>query len=154
MRKYEKYNEEATDENVMKSIKENSYDRGKDIKSFIEGLDMIDSNMFISLDAKWGEGKTFFIRQIEMTLKYISKKRLGQGLSELEECFNRSVLGKINLENTYYPVYYNAWLYDCHNDPLMSLLYVLIKESEKYVSTSIDRKSIGETLIAMSVRYV
>ena len=31
----------------------------------------------------------------------------------------------------------------------MSLLYVLIKESEKYVSTSIDRKSIGEKLLSL-----
>lgn len=149
MRKYEKYNVEATDENIMKSIRENLYDRGKDIKSFIEGLDMIDSNMFISLDAKWGEGKTFFIRQIEMTLKYLSKRTLGQNLSELEEFFNGSALEKIELQNTYFPVYYNAWLYDCHSDPLMSLLYVLIKESEKYVSTNIDRESIGKKLLSL-----
>ena len=90
----------------MKSIKENSYDRGKDIKSFIEGLDMIDSNMFISLDAKWGEGKTFFVRQIEMTLRYLTKKRLGDNLLEEEEYFNMSTLGAIELKNTYFPVYY------------------------------------------------
>lgn len=72
-----------------------------------------------------GEGKTFYIRQIEFTLKYLSKKILGQDVSKLEPIFSSSKLKSIKLDNTYFPIYYNAWLYDCHKDPLMSLLYVL-----------------------------
>ena len=47
---------EATDENVLKSIKgQNSAQRNLEIKDFISALDMIEGNMFISLDARWGE---------------------------------------------------------------------------------------------------
>ena len=41
------------------------------IKEFIDGLELIDESACISLDAKWGDGKTFFVRQIEEVLKYV-----------------------------------------------------------------------------------
>jgi hypothetical protein len=47
-----KLTKEATVENVLESIKENTYDRTKHIKDFITALDMIEGNMFFSLDAK------------------------------------------------------------------------------------------------------
>lgn len=62
-----KYVQEATDINVWTSLKENTFDRGKDIQEFIEGLELIEGNVFISLDAKWGDGKTFYVREIEET---------------------------------------------------------------------------------------
>ena len=44
---------DATDENILQSIKEqNITSRNSEIKDFVESLDMIDGNMFISLDAR------------------------------------------------------------------------------------------------------
>lgn len=149
MKKYQKYNVEATDDSVKVAIKNNTYGRADSIKSFIEGLDMIEDNVFICLDAKWGQGKTFYVRQIEMTLKYLSKKKLQQDVSALEDVFAKSILKNIPLEKTYLPIYYNSWLYDNHNDPLMSLLYVIIKECEKYVSTIMDTRSLGDKLLSL-----
>lgn len=149
MHKFKKYNVEATDENVKLSIQENKYDRAKSVKSFIEGLEMIDDNVSISLDAKWGEGKTFYVRQIEMTLKYLTKRKLDQDISDLEDSFSGSVLKNIILEKTYLPIYYNAWLYDNHNDPLLSLIYVILKECKKYISTTIDEKSLSDKAISL-----
>ena len=65
---------EATDENILNSIKDNTYNRNSDVKDFIEALDTIEGNMFISLDARWGEGKTFYVRQIEKTLEYLTRR--------------------------------------------------------------------------------
>ena len=45
-----KYVQEATDINVWTSLKEDTFDRGKDIREFIEGLELIEGNAFISLD--------------------------------------------------------------------------------------------------------
>lgn len=149
MKKYQKYNIEATEDNVKAAIKDNTYDRANSIKSFIEGLDMIEDNVFISLDAKWGQGKTFYVRQIEMTLKYLSKKKLNQDLLDLEDVFSKSILRNVPLEKTYLPIYYNSWLYDNHKDPLMSLLYVIVKECEKYVETTMDTKSLEDKLLSL-----
>lgn len=147
--KYEKITLDATDKNILESIKEDKFGRSADIKSFIEGLDMIDTNMFISLDARWGEGKTFFIRQIEKTLEYLSKKRFSQNIDEIKDYFIDSDLSNIKLNKIYLPIYYNAWLYDCHKDPLMSLLYVLIKERGKYISAKMNSEKIRDNLLSI-----
>ena len=69
---------EATDENILNSIKNNDYQRNDDVKDFIEALDAIEGNMFISLDGRWGEGKSFYIRQVELALKYLVQKKWGK----------------------------------------------------------------------------
>lgn len=149
MKKFKKYNIDPTDENILKALESDTYERATHIKNFIEGLDLIDTNMFISLDARWGEGKTFYIRQMEMTLRYLSKKHFGKNVTELEPYFSKSRLKTIELENTYLPIYYNAWLYDYHKDPLMSLTYVLVKECGKYVSTVMDNSSIKDKFLSL-----
>ena len=140
---------EATKENVLQSIADNTYNRSNDIKDFIEALEMIEGNMFISLDARWGEGKTFYVRQIEYALKYLSGKSWGLDVSELEPYFSNSILRNIHLSKTYMPIYYNAWLYDNHDDPLMSLILTMTKESENFCDTKLDSAAIGDKIIAL-----
>lgn len=140
---------EATDENVLKSIKgQNSTQRNLEIKDFISALDMIEGNMFISLDARWGEGKTFYVRQIEKTLEYQTMKKFStedtnDELDRMKVHFTGTELEDIDLENSYFPIYYNAWLYDNHTDPLMSLLLVISKKSKKYIDTTKTKKLSG-----------
>lgn len=122
---------EATDENILNSIKDNTYYRNPDVKDFIEALGEIEGNMFISLDARWGEGKTFYVRQIEKTLEYVTKKMTGEEpdvVEKLSPYFQNTVLDSISLKQSYLPIYYNAWLYDNHDDPLMSLIYTIFCE--------------------------
>ena len=128
---------EATEENILNSIKDNTYNRCRDIRDFIEVLDTIEGNMFISLDARWGEGKTFFVRQVEKTLEYMSKKLWEEEypglIDDLKPYFQNAIFASLELENTYLPIYFNAWLYDNHLNPLMALLMVTIKSEELLV---------------------
>lgn len=130
--------EEATIENVLESIKKNKFNRTQDVIDFIMALEQIEGNMFISLDAKWGSGKTFYVRQIEQTLIYLTKrfKRLDIE-NDFAEAFSNSPLSKINLDYTYLPIYYNAWLYDNHVDPLMSLMLIVTKEYKEYCGSKL-----------------
>ena len=130
--------EEATVENVLASIKENKYNRTQDVIDFIMALEQIEENMFISLDAKWGAGKTFYVRQIEQALNYLTKKAKELDIEEnVEAAFSSSRLSEINLDHTYLPIYYNAWLYDNHADPLMSLMLLITKEYKKYCGSKL-----------------
>lgn len=149
MKKFKKYNIDPTDENVLIALKNDTYERAKHIKNFIEGLNLIDTNMFISLDARWGEGKTFYVRQIEMTLRYYLKKSFGENVDDLAPYFSKSKLQTIQLEKRYLPIYYNAWLHDYHKDPLMSLIHVLVKECGKYISTVMDNNNIIDKLLSL-----
>lgn len=143
---------EATDQNILDSIKDNTYGRTADVKDFIEALDKIEGNMFISLDARWGEGKTFYVRQIEKSLEYLTKKTWDSEqpdiVNDLKSYFQGTVLNSINLDKSYLPIYYNAWLYDNHNDPLLSLLFTIVKKSEIYLETE-KVKSLGEKLAGL-----
>lgn len=151
-----KYVQEATDINIWTSLKEDTFNRGKDVQEFIEGLELIEGNAFISLDAKWGDGKTFFVRQIEETLKYFRAKMMEteeKPLIDLDsyEYLKESVAVKnTTVEHIYLPVYYNAWMYDDHNDPLMSLLLVMTKQCGGSYNTKIDTKSLGERLLTVA----
>ena len=51
-----RYLQEPTDENIWSSLRDNISGRNKDIKAFIEGLQMVESNAYISIGAKWEEG--------------------------------------------------------------------------------------------------
>ena len=134
---------EATDENILQSIKDQTGTRrNTEIIEFIEGLERIEGNMFISLDARWGEGKTFYVRQIEKTLEYHTLKKYGIDNNKdkyemLKPYFENTALRDIKLTGSYLPVYYNAWLYDNHSDPLMSLLYVIVKKCGIWIDSKL-----------------
>lgn len=145
-----KLTKEATVENVLESIKKNTYDRTKHIKDFIAALDMIEGNMFISLDAKWGAGKTFYVRQIEQTLNYLTRKTKNMDIEEnIEMAFSQNPLANIKLDYTYLPVYYNAWLYDNHDDPLMSLIMIIVKECGVYCDTKLSPGSLSDKIASL-----
>lgn len=137
---------DATDENILQLIKEqNITSRNSEIKDFVEALDTIEGNMFISLDARWGEGKTFYVRQIEKTLEYLTMKKFGTDdiqdeLNKMKPYFVGTALEEVALKNSYFPVYYNAWLYDDHTDPLLSLLYVVVKKCGKIINPQLTKE--------------
>lgn len=151
---------EATDENILQSIKETNGTRNTEIKDFIEALELIEGNMFISLDARWGEGKTFYVRQIEKTLEYQTMKNFNTDdtdtkgeLDKMNLYFTGTTLEEIDLKHSYLPVYYNAWLYDNHADPLMSLLLVISKKSRQYIDTTRGKnlsERLGELISSIS----
>lgn len=150
-----KYVQEAIDINIWTSIQDNIFDRNKDIKSFIEGLELINGGVCISLDAKWGDGKTFFVRQIEEVLKYIRLKQWGdeensvRKLSSYEYLKDNRMVNSIDLQTSYLPIYYNAWMYDNHSDPLMSLILVMIKVCKGTYNTKINSEKISEKLLGV-----
>lgn len=135
---------EATDENVLKSIqKQKGSIRNVEILEFIEALEQIEGNMFISLDARWGEGKTFYVRQIEKTLEYLTLKDYGKDsdqdkFEKMKPYFDGVATKNKVLLTSYLPIYYNAWLYDNHIDPLLSLLFIIIKKSENIYDTKLS----------------
>ena len=130
---------DPTDENILQTIKDNGTGgRNREIKEFVENLDMIEDNMFLSLDAEWGVGKTFYVKQLEKTLEYHTLKKFGTDNNEnqckynkLHEYFKETNLEDVDIKKSYFPVYYNAWLYDNHGDPLLSLISVIVKKYGK-----------------------
>ena len=94
--------QEPTDKNILESINTNSYQRNSNVLEFVKALDLIEGNMFISLNASWGQGKSFFVRQIEKTLEYYTKKYNKDNddeTNELNKYFEGTVLENIEMNN-------------------------------------------------------
>lgn len=96
------------------------------------------SDSVFSLNADWGEGKTFFTLQAKMILEYFNPncKQVENIKARLDSLFTLAgtAMRKPEMTRTIFPVYYNAWLYDDHKDPLSSFLYFLSVTFQKKYS--------------------
>lgn len=120
----------ANEENVKLTMRNNWIGRNAEIKNFLQLLDCLEDNTSIALDAEWGSGKTFFIKQVEKVLYTKYQEAFGQNYDDVELTniiFQDPNLKSIQMNHTYLSVYYDAWLYDDHKEPVLSLLYVLAK---------------------------
>lgn len=136
----QKRNIEATEDNVIETIKNDRLRRSMDVRAMIEFLDKRNGNTFIAIDAEWGAGKSFFVRQIEMTMRFLTDKTWpheGKYSTERLEIIdlqrkaieNNQVLREINIEHSWLPIYFNAWMYDDNEEPLLSLMLAILKET-------------------------
>ena len=122
------YNIEPTDENILAALRQDVTGRNASLTPFLEIID----HSFVStlaLNGDWGSGKTFFIKQAMMLLQWVDAD---SGLAADFRGVLNSLIGNPQsgltaptLSGPYRTVYYNAWLYDDHSDPVQSLLYFL-----------------------------
>lgn len=123
-----KYELAANHENIINTMRNDCIDRNHELSDFMVMLDRIVGSINISLDSKWGSGKTFFVKQIAILLDYFRKKNFGEPIDvELEEIIkHNSHLKNIEFEHTYIPIYYDAWMFDDHPNPILSLIYAIV----------------------------
>ena len=57
-----------TDENIRSTFETDLISRNSDVLRMVSLLENIDGGASIALDAKWGAGKTFFVKQVKMVL--------------------------------------------------------------------------------------
>ena len=89
--------------------------------------------------------RLFYVRQIEKALEYQTMKKFStedtnDERDRMKVHFTGTELEDIDLGNSYFPIYYNAWLYDNHTDPLMSLLYVVVKKCGKIINPQLTKE--------------
>lgn len=125
------YELKPTFDNLKDSILKDSVGRNKSIATFIELLDKIDNNVAIALDDSWGNGKTFFVKQTQMVLQSLDSS--DENLTEVRECMKKFL--KHDTLRNYLPVYYDAWSNDNDTDPILSIIFEMlksIKDLEEY----------------------
>lgn len=125
---------QPTMDNIKKTFIDDTIGRNKDLLSFIQILCSIDSNYSIALDSSWGSGKTFFVKQVKMIFDssnafgYNSveeKDEILQVWEKLSENVDISV-------NSNVTIYYDAWENDCDEDPIYSLIYQIVLNTNNY----------------------
>lgn len=137
-----------TEDNLIKSYSKNSLDRNKYIEQFYKMLTSNSSKVStISLDGKWGSGKTFFIKhtQLLMSVKLYEERKADfkSILGKYDDEKYSSIKDKVsNLDQCeVFPFYYDAWDNDSDPFPVLSILYSICKSLDNGL---LEEKSIKE----------
>lgn len=125
---------EPTNENIKESLNEDVLGLNEWISKCLNVLlDMEDS--IVAIDAKWGNGKTFIAKQMQMIINEKWELQAGKKTqSDLSKVPNLD-FNELPLDS-YYAIYYNAWEYDNENDPMVSFIYYLLKMLNKNIKSS------------------
>lgn len=145
-----KFSLNPTNDNALEMLKTDSLGRNGLLFRFIELLGKLDDECWtVAVDGDWGSGKTFFVKQAKLildtlnpqsdlednirndiqTMNYMQALKEKQTSENIEDCQkNNSVL------NNFVTVYYDAWLNDNHDDPILSLMYATIASNQSNFS--------------------
>ena len=118
------YSLKPTEENAIELLKSNPIRRNMNLFRFIDLLDNIKESCTIAINGEWGSGKTFFVRQAKLVIDALNQS------TAMDESTRVKILGCYPNKNTKHEchstVYYDAWMYDNHDDPILSLIYASI----------------------------
>ena len=131
------YELKPTFDNLKNSLLEDSVGRNKSIAHFVELLDEIDGNVAIALDDSWGNGKTFFVKQTQIVLQ--SRSSSDEKLTDVKQCMEKFL--KNDKARNYFPVYYDAWSNDNHTDPVLSIIFTMLKDLDDLEDYEANDKS-------------
>lgn len=132
------YELEPTFDNIYKTIISDPIKRNEFLFTFYDLLNSISSATTISLDGPWGCGKTFFIKQTELLLKSElpeieeikndkSRNVEYQRFELINEKIKEHKLNRDMKTIPQLPIYYDAWKNDNATDPILSLIYEIVK---------------------------
>ena len=121
---------EPTPENILETFMTDLLGRRQDIAYFVSLLNLLEQGTSIALDARWGAGKTFFVKQAKLVLDVFNEhtticneeegKQIKDAWSKLKGCPKPELQPQVT-------VYYDAWANDNDEDPLLSLIYTILQ---------------------------
>lgn len=126
-----KYELEATDDNIMNTLKNDALGRNKNIISLLKLLYLMKDNYNLCINGEWGTGKTFFVKQAIKSIELINKENANNN-EETESEYEKKLkikFSNIHTKNELFPIYYNAWEEDGNTDPLLTILYTIIENT-------------------------
>lgn len=130
-----------TEENIIKAINDDLIKRNGDLVLFYKLLCAQENSCSIAVDGRWGSGKTFFVKQEQLIINAKNP------ISDMDEEKRDTILKKLALndedengDNCALAVYYDAWEHDNDKDPVISIVYEIVKQlSIKYSFSDKDK---------------
>lgn len=119
-----------TEENLIHTLNKDLLKRNKDLVRFYDLILAQEGASSIAIDGRWGSGKTFFVKQ---SVLLINAKN---PMSDMDDEKKASIVYALPFpqkaedvpENYDVAVYYDAWENDNDTDPVLSLVYEIIKQ--------------------------
>lgn len=123
------YSHKLTDENLIALLKSDTIGRNQEIRQFMTLLSNMEDDCYsVALNGAWGSGKTFFIKQVKLLLD--AKNPYSSMSKELRDSVPMQGNLQKDIPDSYTTVYYDAWINDNHNDPILSLIYASIQSCQ------------------------
>ena len=117
----------STEENIRTTLIDNTINRNVDLAQMISIIENIGDGYSIALNSKWGTGKTFFVKQIKLVLDSYNPNIM-KTHEEVEAVMDVCKKNGINIKKPYLTVYYDAWKNDNDADPVLSIIYSIVKD--------------------------
>ena len=119
-----------TEENLIKTMEMNLLKRNRDLIQFYNLLLLQEGPCAIALDGRWGSGKTFFVKQTMLLINAMNP------MSDMDEEKKNRIIATLPVvkqdekmpKNYDIAVYYDAWENDNDMDPILSLVYEIVKQ--------------------------
>lgn len=119
-----------TEDNLLQALKKDLLKRNKDLVRFYDLILAQEGACSIAIDGRWGSGKTFFVKQ---SMLLINAKN---PMSDMDEEKRANIVCYLPFpkqveevsENYDVAIYYDAWENDNDTDPVLSLVYEIIKQ--------------------------
>jgi len=125
---------EPTKENILDTIARNLIDRNQSVWQFVRFCDAQEDRCSIALDAQWGYGKTFFVKQAKLVLESFNDFThtiTDDEKVQIKTAFSKYISSGDNAINIQPQVcvYYDAWSNDNDIDPILSLVYEIVRST-------------------------
>lgn len=111
--------EEPTPEAIEDALNQDPLHRKREIEDFLKMLIVVEPPYTFVIDAPWGSGKTFFVKQVARVLQ-MANPTLDPDLETLN-----ATLGEAATElpaTPCLPIYFNAWEDDHFDNPVLPIL--------------------------------
>lgn len=128
-----------TDKNIYDAFIDDKIGRREQVLNFVKMLNVIEDNCVVALEGNWGSGKTFFVKQVQMVInannKYYEPANSSSIIAEnkneiIQKCARFQTKDGYTELKPQVCVYYDAWQNDNDEDPMISLVYSIIKETD------------------------
>ena len=129
-----------TRETLVGLLHDDALGRNADLSEFAGILKSIEGGFSLFVDADWGSGKTFFVRQVAYILEEVNPFLESHG--DLDGLLgDNCVLSPYTELSSFLPVYYNAWENDHWDDPLPSIAASIALQGDACASFRSDTET-------------
>lgn len=111
--------EEPTPEAIEDALTQDPLHRKREIEDFLKMLIAVEPPYTFVIDAPWGSGKTFFVKQVARALQ-MTNPTLSQDSAKPSTTFGN--IDEELLKKPYLPIYFNAWEDDHFENPILPIL--------------------------------
>lgn len=111
--------EEPTPEAIEDALTQDPLHRKREIEVFLKMLIAVEPPYTFVIDAPWGSGKTFFVKQVARVLQ-MTNPALSQDSAKPSTTSDN--IAEELLKKPYLPIYFNAWEDDHFDNPILPIL--------------------------------